>query len=244
VQSALFPRQLPNDRGLEFSAVCIPSSGISGDYYDVLQLPDGRLVFAIADISGKGVSAAILMANLQALLRVLAFSAPDPAEVCRRLNQHLHEVTDTSKFATFFYAEWKPCERRLRYVNAGHNAPLLLGNGRRSWLDQGGLPLGMFPATEFMTGAVCLDPGDTLVLYSDGITEAASRAGEEFGEERLEAVLKAHSDKPLSEIQRQILESVGRWSGKVQEEDDMTLVIVRVIDQPLVNTSALVQEAS
>lgn len=229
VQQALFPRRLPSGGGLEFSAICIPSSGISGDYYDILQLPDGRQIFAIADISGKGISAAILMANLQALLRVLATSAPEPSEVCRRLNQHLHEVTDASKFATFFYAEWKPWERKLSYVNAGHNAPLLFAKGLAHRLDQGGMPLGMFPSAEFKTGVTSLNPGDTLVLYSDGITEAASKSGEEFGEERLESVVKAHCGKPLSQVQQQVLESVRLWAGEIQE-DDMTLVVVRATD--------------
>jgi sigma-B regulation protein RsbU (phosphoserine phosphatase) len=226
VQQALFPRQLPSGRGLEFAAICIPFSGISGDYYDVLELPDGRLIFAIADISGKGISAALLMANLQALLRVMAKSAPDPGEVCRRLNEHLHQVTDASKFATLFYAEWTPAEKRLRYVNAGHNAPVLLKNGHGQRLDLGGMPLGMFPAAEFGTGVVCLEPGDTLVLYSDGITEAVSKNGEEFGDARLEAVVKAHCGKPLTEIQEQILAGVRQWSAQAQE-DDMTLVIAR-----------------
>lgn len=229
VQQALFPRQLPAGGGLEFSAVCIPSAGISGDYYDVLVLPDGRLIFAIADISGKGVSAAILMANLQALLRALAPSAPEPSAVCRRLNEHLHQVTDAAKFATLFYGDWNPRERRLTYVNAGHNAPLLLGNGRSQRLERGGMPLGMFAAAEFDTGAVSLDPADTLVLYSDGITEAATVNGEEFGESRLEEVVKAHCGKPLAEIQAQVLAAVRQWSGS-SAEDDMTLMFVRATD--------------
>jgi sigma-B regulation protein RsbU (phosphoserine phosphatase) len=229
VQQALFPRQLPGGSGLEFSAVCIPSAGISGDYYDVLSLPDGRLIFAIADISGKGVSAAILMANLQALLRALAPSAPEPSAVCRRLNEHLHQVTDAAKFATLFYAEWNPQERRLTYVNAGHNAPLLLGNGQCRRLELGGMPLGMFPAAEFETGWVCLKPGETLVLYSDGITESAAAGGEEFGESQLEEIVKAHCGKPLAEIQAQVLAAVRRWSGSGQE-DDMTLMLVRATD--------------
>ena len=229
VQQALFPRQLPEGRGLEFSAVCIPSAGISGDYYDVLALPDGRLIFAIADISGKGVSAAILMANLQALLRALAPSAPEPSAVCRRLNEHLHQVTDAAKFATLFYAEWNPRERRLTYVNAGHNAPLLLGNGRFQRLEQGGMPLGMFPTTEFHSGQVCLNAGETLVLYSDGITEAATANREEFGELQLEEVVKAHCGKSLGEIQAQVLQAVRQWSGS-SPEDDMTLMLVRATD--------------
>src|SRR3989442_218252 len=130
VQRALFPRHLPSEDGLEFAAVCIPARGISGDYYDVMQFANGRMAFAIADISGKGISAAILMANVQALLRTLSETGIPPAEVCKRLNYHLHQVTDDSKFATFFYAEWSRTEHLLSYVNAGHYPPVLLGSAR------------------------------------------------------------------------------------------------------------------
>ena len=228
VQRALFPRQLPCGGGLEFAAVCIPAGGISGDFYDALQLPDGRQVFAIADISGKGISAALIMANLQALLRVLTKVGPEPGEVCRRLNEHLHQVTDASKFATFFYANWQPWNRRLTYVNAGHNAPLLLGNQRRQRLDEGGMPLGMFPNTEFQTGEVFLHPGELLVLFSDGLTEAANAKREEFGELRLESLVNTHCKKSLPEIQRIVLDAVQEWAAN-QLEDDLTLVLVRSI---------------
>ena len=226
VQKALFPRHFPQNSGLEFSAVCLPARGISGDYYDVICFEDGRLVFSIADISGKGISAAILMANLQALLRILATVSDSPAEVCRRLNQHLHQVTDASRFATFFYAEWSVRHRRLNYVNAGHNPPILLGTCRGRRLDQGGAPLGMFPASEFQVGELNLAPGDTLVLYSDGITEALNPAGEEYGEARLEALVTECSGRPLAEIQGQILDAINLWAGN-DPEDDMTLMIVR-----------------
>jgi phosphoserine phosphatase RsbU/P len=226
VQRALFPRQLPRENGMEFAAVCIPARGISGDYYDVMQFPDGRLVFAIADISGKGISAAILMANLQALLRTFASTGIPPAEVCARLNHHLHQVTDSSKFATFFYGEWNVAERRLSYVNAGHNTPVLLGsmNGRK--LSEGGVPLGLFPCPEFQTGEVTLQPADLLVLYSDGITEATSKSGEEFGDGRLQAEIEKHSAKSPAEIQAAVLEAVRGWSGD-EPEDDMTLLMAR-----------------
>lgn len=243
VQRALFPRRLPQGGGLEFSAVCIPAGGISGDYYDVIQLPDGRLIFAIADISGKGISAAIIMANLQAVLRFLAPTGQAPSEVCRKLNQHLHQVTDASKFATFFYAEWRPAERRLSYVNAGHNAPLLLGNGRRLRLDQGGMPLGMFPMSEFKAGEVFLEPEEILVLYSDGITEAARADGEEFGDSRLELLVEANSRKPLREIQQLIVDRVHEWVPK-EQEDDMTLVLVKATNPSLDPVGSPVQEAT
>lgn len=229
VQQALFPRHLPESNGLEFAAVCIPARGISGDYYDVIQFPDGRLVFAIADISGKGISAAILMANMQALLRTLSETGIPPAEVCRKLNHHLHQVTDASKFATFFYAEWCAAERRLTYVNAGHYAPVLLGSLCGLQLSEGGFPLGMFPSSEFQTGAVTLKPGDLLALYSDGLTEAVSKNGEDFGDGRLLAEIEKRSDQPLGEIQAGVLDAVRRWAAGDELEDDMTLLMVRAI---------------
>jgi sigma-B regulation protein RsbU (phosphoserine phosphatase) len=226
VQKALFPHHLPETSGLEFSAVCIPARGISGDYYDVMQFPDGRLVFAIADISGKGISAAILMANVQALLRTLSETGIPPAQVCEKLNHHLHQVTDASKFATFFYAEWRADERRLSYVNAGHCSPVMLGSLCGRQLFEGGFPLGMFPDTEFQTGQVTLDPGDLLALYSDGITEAVSKTGEEFGDKRLKAEIERRSDGTLSEVQAGVLAAVRNWAGD-ELEDDMTLLMVR-----------------
>ena len=226
VQRALFPRQLPSRAGLEFAAICLPARGISGDYYDVLQLPDGRLIFAVADISGKGISAAILMANLQAVLRLVAETSQSPREVCARLNYHLYQVTDPARFATFFYAEWQPAERRLSYINAGHLPPVLLGSRRGQRLDQGGLPLGILGQSDYQAGHVPLESGDMLALYSDGITEATSSNGEEFGEDRLTTLIESHCREPLAEVQRRVLQAVRDWSGK-EPEDDMTLLLVR-----------------
>jgi sigma-B regulation protein RsbU (phosphoserine phosphatase) len=227
VQQAFFPRSLPVGGGLEFSAVCIPASGVSGDYYDVFELPDGRLVMAIADISGKGISAAILMANLQALLRVVAGTCPTPGAVCKKLNTHLHQVTDAFWFATFFYAEWHPAERRLSYANAGHNTPVLAGSAASLSLNHGGIPLGILPEYEYETGEVTLSPGDLVVLYSDGITEAGARDGNEFGEERLLNLIELNRYKPLGEVQERILREVHAWTGD-EVEDDITLVLARV----------------
>jgi sigma-B regulation protein RsbU (phosphoserine phosphatase) len=231
VQRALFPRHLPEREGLQFSGVCIPAAGISGDFYDVMRLPDGRLVFAIADISGKGISAAILMANLQALLRTLSETLESPGEICAKLNQHLHQVTDASRFATFFYADWNPSTGALRYVNAGHHPPIFIaaspaqtnGSGR---MDKGGTPLGVFPDAEFQVGETQFEQDDLLVLYSDGVTEAVSTMGEEFGERRLMQVIASNHDKPLPEIKSAILDAVRKWSG-YEQEDDMTLLLVR-----------------
>ncbi len=226
VQVALFPRQFPTDSGLEFSAVCVPAAGISGDYYDILQLSDGRLAFAVADVSGKGLPAAILMSNLHAGLHILVEAGHSPAELCAQLNRHLCQFTEAYRFATLFYAEWASGERRLTYVNAGHTEPLLVGaNGSRR-LATGSLPIGLFPNSEFHVATTVLAPGDLVVLYSDGITEAGVLEAEPFGERRLEAVVKAHRHQPLSEIEREVLAAVENWSGK-DPGDDMTLMLVR-----------------
>ncbi|HZS48789.1 MAG TPA: PP2C family protein-serine/threonine phosphatase [Blastocatellia bacterium] len=225
VQRALFPSQLPLNGGLEFAAICIPARGISGDYYDVMELPDGRIIFAIADISGKGISAAILMANLQAVMRTLAQTGKSPKEICSSLNYHLHQVTDAARFATFFYAEWDISERRLTYINAGHHMPIITGSCTEK-LDKGGLPLGILPNYDYQVGEIALQPGDLMVLYSDGITEASNIDDVEFGEKRLAAIIDANCSEPLPEIQRRVLLAVQEWSGD-EQEDDMTLLLMR-----------------
>ena len=232
VQQALFPRQFPSKGGLEFAAVCLPARGISGDYYDVLQLSGGRVAFAVADISGKGISAAILMFNLHAVLRTLARTVWMPGQLCSQLNRHLYEVTQpAAKFATLFYGEWDEADRQLSYVNAGHPLPILLGSGHGRRLDRGGPPLGLFPDSEYQVGKVPLQPGDTLVVYSDGVTEAETPEGESFGEARLETLVAAHREKPLPEIQRAVLLAARDWSGK-EIVDDMTLLLAKVTGPP------------
>jgi len=226
VQQELFPKQLPQVGGLEFSAACNPASGIGGDYYDVLNLENGHVAFAIADISGKGISAAILMANLQALLRVISSSAQTPGEVCNKLNSHLYQVTDTSRFATLFYGDWSPETKTIKYVNAGHNPPILLSRANKQNLDEGGIPLGVLPDYDYKMGEVSLHPGDLLVLYSDGITEAGENAGEEFGVKRLESLAISMKEQALAEIQARVLEEVQAWTG-TPPEDDVTLMLVR-----------------
>jgi phosphoserine phosphatase RsbU/P len=227
VQQALFPRMFPSESGLDFAAVCVPARGISGDYYDVMPLPNGRVGFAIADVSGKGISAAILMSNLHAALRILSAAGYPPGEVCSQLNRHLYQITGDSRFATVFYGDWNPADRSLSYVNAGHLSPIVKGASDTQLLEPGGPPLGIFLESEHSVGEQALQAGDLMVLYSDGITEARNRLEEEFGEARLEAIITANSHKSLGQIQEQVLRAVRKWSGS-ELEDDMTLLLVRV----------------
>jgi phosphoserine phosphatase RsbU/P len=242
VQAALFPRDLPVDRGLSFSAICIPAQGISGDYYDILECPDGRIVVALADISGKGISAAILMANLQARFRALIENISSLGQVCGRLNTHLHNFTDAGRFATLFVAQWCPGSGLLEYVNAGHQIPVLLGSGIRD-LEKGGPPLGLFGDLEYEVGKVEIRGGDLMVVYSDGITEARDERDQEFGDGRLRDLVAAHRSRPLRDIQKIILEGVGDWSRR-EPEDDMTLVLVRVEDESRLRETESAGEAA
>jgi sigma-B regulation protein RsbU (phosphoserine phosphatase) len=227
VQKALFPAKLPDRGDLAFSAVCIPAQGISGDFYDVLECEDGRTVFAVADISGKGISAAILMANVQAVLRTLIKTSDSLAQVCSHMNDHLYMVTEASKFATFFVAQWLPDSKELEYVNAGHQTPILSGSVDGTKLTKGGPPIGMFAGIAFESGRVNLAPSDLLAVYSDGLSEARSGDDVEFGDSRLSQLVKKHHSSPLEEIQSKILDAVSTWSGQ-EPEDDMTIVLVRV----------------
>jgi phosphoserine phosphatase RsbU/P len=226
VQQALFPRRFPLDSGLEFSGVCVPAAGISGDYYDILELSDGRLMFAVADVSGKGIPAALLMSNVHAGLRILVEAGHAPAELCKQLNRHLCRITEAHHFVTLFYAEWDRTEQRLTYVNAGHTVPVLVGTRGSQRLESGGIPIGLLPHQCFEAGSATLEPGDLVVLYSDGITEAGVLKTEPFGECRLEALIETHRRKPLLEIEREVLDAVRKWSGN-EPHDDMTLLLVR-----------------
>lgn len=228
VQAALFPRTLPANRGLSFSAICIPAQGISGDYYDIVECPDGRIVVAIADISGKGISAAILMSNIQARFRAVIETNDSLSEVCGLLGDHLHDFSEPERFATFFVAQWRPGRSRLEYVNAGHQIPIIVGR-RANLLELGGPPLGLFPDQTYQSGTAKLDRGDLLVLYSDGITEATDADDEDFGEEQLRSLVEENADKSVRELQRLILDNVSAWTRQ-DPQDDMTLVIVRVDD--------------
>jgi sigma-B regulation protein RsbU (phosphoserine phosphatase) len=166
------------------------------------------------------------MSNVHAVLRTLYDAGHPAGELCSQLNRQLYRVTDGTRFATAFFAEWSARDRSLTYVNAGHPAPILLGSRSGEQLDAGGPPLGLFPATDFEVGRIVLQPGDVMALYSDGITEAGESSQREFGEARLEAVLKQHAGEPLDEIRQHVLEAVRDWSGE-ELEDDMTLLLIR-----------------
>ncbi|NOT35319.1 MAG: PP2C family protein-serine/threonine phosphatase [Candidatus Eisenbacteria bacterium] len=228
VQSRLFPQRVPVLQNLELAARCMQARSVGGDYYDFLELGPRQLGFVIADVSGKGVHAALRMANLQAHLRSQAGSAPqDPLRVLREVNRMMCEAAVAGHFATLFLGVFADSSRRLTFINCGHNPPLCLRrDGSVEWLGATATVLGAFVDWDCALGRVQLAPGDLLVAYSDGITEA-TRGEEQFGDERLLGVLREHAAAPVEAIVSAVLEAVQAFSAG-EQSDDLTLMVGRV----------------
>ena len=227
VQRELLPRGSPLITGLSLAGACRPAVGVGGDYYDYLQFSDDRVGLVIADVAGKGIPAALLMAGLQASVRSLAAPLVDPCEVNRQLNGMLYRSTATSRYATLFFGVYDARRRTLSYSNAGHFPPLHVGATEVCRLTADGIPLGLMEEARYGQGCRTLEPGDLLALYTDGIVEAPDARGVEFGEERLVAALRRNKDRDLDEVILTVLGEVERWTGGAAAHDDATLVLVR-----------------
>ncbi|MBU1881842.1 MAG: SpoIIE family protein phosphatase [bacterium] len=224
IQLRLLPRDIPHLEGFDIAAKSLPAKQVGGDYYDFLPLPHNHLGIAVGDVSGKGMPAALLMANLQACLRTLIQSEMPPEQLVERLNNVLHQNTSPQMFATFFYAAINAAGN-IKYVNAGHNYPILCGNGRFTELKDGGMLLGVVPGGKYKAGQVELHSGEIIALYSDGITEALNGSDEEFGEKRLEDLLQGSCQSNAMTILEGVIQEVQKFCGTPQ--DDVTLMIVK-----------------
>jgi phosphoserine phosphatase RsbU/P len=231
VQEHFFPQRLPSVPGLDYCGQCRPAREVGGDYYDFLELPAGRLGFAIGDVSGKGVGAALMMASLEASLRALASVIDDPAELMDRVNTLVHRASAANCYATLFYGQYDPASRRLSYVNAGHNPPIVLRSSAGSYqvlrLETGGPVIGFFPH-RYERGVFSHEVGDLLVLFTDGVSESMNARSEEWGEARLIEFAKTSFDLPVLEAMRRILAAAEAFAAGAAQHDDMTLVVLRV----------------
>jgi serine phosphatase RsbU (regulator of sigma subunit) len=227
IQRGLLPASVPSVGGIEIAWEWKPARGVSGDYFDVVETPGGGVVLCVADVAGKGLSAALLMANFQAAVRTAAAAVPSLAELCERLNTFVARNLPDDRFVTCFLGVLSPDKATLRYVNAGHNPPLLVRrNGTVERLERGGFALGLFDDAAFDDGEATLGAGDRLILYTDGVTEVTDRQGAEFGESRLAAVIVAHPALGAEDLKAAILDEIERFrSGPFA--DDVTLAVVR-----------------
>jgi len=228
VQAKLFPQTLPQLETLEYAGICIQARAVGGDYYDFLDLGRGRLGLVIADISGKGIAAALLMANLQANLRSQsAIALYQPQRFLRSVNQLFCENTTDSSYATLLFAHYEDETRCLRYANCGHYSPILLrGDGTLERLDATGTVLGLFQEWACSIEERGLFPGDILAFFTDGVTEAFDEAGEEFGEERLIEALRRNREQPAQALVATVVEEI-RQFGRGEQFDDITLMVAR-----------------
>src|SRR6266851_2240619 len=232
VQNQLFPSTLPSVPGVEIEAICKAARSVSGDYYDFIQLSPTHIAIAIADISGKGISAALLMASLQAALRSQMLSEGSErlsmAELVSRLNKHLVRNTGDDRFATFFIAVYDSATRTLRYTNAGHLPAFLISNGASQQLDKGGMVLGVMEDYAYEEGSLTVEPDSLLIGYSDGLIEPENVYGEEFGIRRLqEAAVRLHGAAPLM-VAESLMAAAEEWAGTPEQADDMTVIVARL----------------
>jgi serine phosphatase RsbU (regulator of sigma subunit) len=228
VQARLFPQTLPLIPGLDYAGICIQARAVGGDYYDFLDLGRERIAFVIGDIAGKGIAAALLMANLQACLRSQCTLAADqPEKFLLSVNRLLFENTALNAYATLFYAEYDPVAQRLRSANCGHLPGLLLrSDGTLERLAAASTVVGMFADWQCSISETELHPGDSLVLYTDGVVEAFNDREEEFGEERLIDTLRRNRALPAPALAAAIVDDVQRFSAR-EQYDDITLIVAK-----------------
>ena len=225
IQEALMPKQLPESPRWQLAAGCKPSRIVGGDYYDAIRLANGSLAIVIADVSGKGMAAALLMSNLQAIVRAFASAEISPEELCAKANHLIAANVAPGKYITFFYAVVDAGRMRVDYCCAGHNPPMVLHrDGSIESLSEGGPVLGVFQDAVYLRGTTELQSGDCLLLFTDGVTEAMNGVGEEFGEDRLMDVLRNHTADPNDYCKR-IMAAINQFS-KGALHDDATLLAV------------------
>lgn len=227
IQNRLFPAEIPKVKGYDISAFNRSCTEVGGDYFDMVRVGE-RIGIAIADVAGKGIGAAMLMSNLQAMLQVRSPEIPDPGELLKRMNVDLIKRVGEGRFITLFYLILDPATGTVRYSNAGHNPPYLIGTGGKiAELKASGMPLGILPDIDYDNSQTELGPGEVLLLYSDGITECMNKTGDMFGESRLQEVLTQSLSGDAHAIRGAIFSAIDTFRENEPYSDDMTLIVLK-----------------
>jgi len=229
VQQLLFPKELPNTNNLKIAAFYQPHHDVSGDYYDYIPLRKDKFIVCIADVSGKGVPAAIWMSNFQASLRTLARQTDNLINIVRELNYHVKGRGDRDMFITFFIACYDFSKNELRYINAGHNPPILIANGKLETLQTGSTILGVFEPLPFIDEGVLTNLYDFLLFcYTDGVTETFNENQTEFGMDKLVELISKNQKDDLDEMNDKLVKSLNTFRGSIPHNDDITVLSCRV----------------
>ncbi len=233
VQERLFPQRLPAIEGISLAGACRTVFGVGGDYYDAIEIGGGRLGLAIGDVSGKGISAALLMASLRACLRTMTLTTSgDLTQLMGHMNRLIYEASAINRYATFFFGIFDPAANRFNYVNAGHNPPVLLRKSAAGYewlrLDCGGPVIGLLPEASYEQGSLLLHPGDLLLAYTDGISEAMNSAEEEWGEEAMILATQQTLGGTTEDIVKAVFAAADAFAGNASQHDDMTVLVMEV----------------
>lgn len=230
IQMRLMPKSVPELSGYDIAGVSFPAQEVGGDYFDYVSITEDRLAVCLGDVCGKGLPAALLMANLQATIRSQAITDPPPQLCMERSNKLLFESTDRQKFATMCYGVIDANAHQFSYANAGHNRPILLRGGKDlSYLELAGLGLSLMSQSKYKEETVALEKGDLVVLYSDGITEAMSEENEEYSDPRLEKLVQKLHNESAQKMVDEIVNDVRVHAGKAPQSDDITILVVKRI---------------
>jgi sigma-B regulation protein RsbU (phosphoserine phosphatase) len=228
VQTHLLPSISPEIPGYDIAGLCIPTWQIGGDYFDYVWLTDDRLGIVVADVSGKGVPAALIMATFRAVMRSHIGEETGLSDILQDVNAHLQESLGSNAFVTSVYGVLDTKTGRFRYINSGHNLPKLLhADGSKEELERRGMPLGISENARYDAGEITLASGDLLVLYTDGVVETENRSRSEFSAERLERTLRQSWDQPASVMIQEVVQATQQFSGSANFQDDFTLVIIK-----------------
>jgi sigma-B regulation protein RsbU (phosphoserine phosphatase) len=229
IQNQLLPKSIPQVKDYEIAGMSQPVRCVGGDYYGVVRINETQTVLCIADVSGKGMPAALLMSSLQAALRPLMWDTRSPRELCRRLNRILCEIAPVGKFVSFFYAVLDSKDNRLTYCNAGHNPPILVrANGTASELNAAGAVLGQFPDWVYEQSDLQLRPGDRLIMFTDGLVEASNQNDEPFGEERVTRIAQENRAASAEELKTMLIQSASDHCAS-RFQDDASMIVLRAV---------------